>query len=60
MEFKPIASSSRGNCYLVRSDGVPDLLIEAGISIKKIREALWRNGTSLSSLAGCLISHEHL
>lgn len=56
MNFHPIASSSKGNCYLVTSPGVPSLLIEAGIPVKRIREAM---GFSLSGLAGCLISHEH-
>lgn len=56
MDFIPIASSSRGNCYLLESPGVPSLLIEAGIPVKAIREAL---GFTLSDIAGCLISHEH-
>lgn len=56
MIFKPIASSSHGNCYLITNSGVPSLLIEAGIPVRRIREA---TGFSLSSLAGCLISHEH-
>ena len=57
MRFKSIASSSGGNCYLVQSEGASDLLIEAGIPLKRIREAL---GFSVSALAGVLISHEHL
>ena len=57
MKFTPIASSSRGNCYIVEAEGNKPLLIEAGIPIKKIREAL---NFGLSNLAGCLISHEHL
>lgn len=57
MEFKPIASSSKGNCYIVTSPGVSPLLIEAGIPIRKIREAL---GFSLSNVAATLISHEHM
>jgi phosphoribosyl 1,2-cyclic phosphodiesterase len=56
MNFKPVASSSRGNCYLLESPGVPSLLIEAGIPVKAVREAL---GFTLSDIAGCLISHEH-
>ena len=57
MEFKAIASSSKGNCYLATSPGIQPLLIEAGVPVKKIREA---TGFGLSEVAGCLISHEHL
>jgi len=60
MEFKPIASSSKGNCYLLTSNGAPPLLLEAGIPIKKIRDALRSFQISLSDLSGALISHEHL
>jgi phosphoribosyl 1,2-cyclic phosphodiesterase len=56
MNFKPIASSSKGNCYILESPGVPSLLIEAGIPVRRIREAL---GFNLSSIAGALITHEH-
>lgn len=55
MEFQTIASSSSGNAYAVWSDG-HCLLLEAGISIKKIAKAL---GNHLLSANACLISHEH-
>lgn len=54
MEIKVIASSSSGNCYFV-SDGITNLLIEAGVNLNRIRKYV-----NLSSLSGCLISHEHL
>ncbi len=56
MEFKPIASSSRGNCYLLKSPGVPSLLVEAGIPVRRIREAL---GFTLSDITGVLVTHCH-
>jgi phosphoribosyl 1,2-cyclic phosphodiesterase len=56
MNFIPLSSSSKGNCYIVESHGVAPLLLECGIPIKAIREKL---NFSLSGLAGCLISHEH-
>ncbi|PKN20921.1 MAG: MBL fold metallo-hydrolase [Deltaproteobacteria bacterium HGW-Deltaproteobacteria-6] len=56
MNFRSFGSSSKGNCYLVESDGIAPLLVECGISIKVIREKL---NFSLSGLAGCLISHAH-
>lgn len=55
MGIKVLASGSKGNCYWV-SDGVTPLLLEAGISIKRIREGL---DFKLSEVAGCLVSHEH-
>lgn len=56
MKFTPLASSSRGNAYLVEAEGVSPLLLEAGIPIRQLREKL---GFNLSGLAGCLVSHEH-
>ena len=55
MEFFPLASSSRGNCYLVREGGNL-LLIEAGIASKEFRH---RSGYLSHRLSGCLISHGH-
>jgi phosphoribosyl 1,2-cyclic phosphodiesterase len=56
MNFRSLGSSSKGNCYLVESEGIAPLLIECGIPIKAIREKM---DFSLSGLAGCLVSHEH-
>jgi phosphoribosyl 1,2-cyclic phosphodiesterase len=56
MTFTPLASSSKGNCYLV-SDGASSLLLEAGLSVRLIRERL---NFGLSAVAGCLVSHAHL
>jgi phosphoribosyl 1,2-cyclic phosphodiesterase len=57
MTFTPIASSSKGNAYLVEGgDGVQPLLLEVGIPIQQIRE---KTAFNLSGLAGCLVSHEH-
>jgi len=54
--FTSIASSSAGNAYIVGAEGLTPLLLEAGIPIKKLREAF---KFGLSGIAGCLISHEH-
>lgn len=50
-----IASGSSGNCYRLKS-GCSSLLLEAGIPIAKIKEAI---NYELSRLDGCLITHEH-
>ena len=55
MIIEVVASSSSGNCYIVR--GARDvLLIEAGIPVTAIKKALKFN---LVDVAGCLITHEH-
>lgn len=55
MRIKSLAGSSDGCCYVVESGG-EQLLIECGIPLKKIREAL---NFDLSNVVGCLVSHEH-
>lgn len=55
MIFTPLASSSRGNAYLL-SDGQTSLLIECGVSYRKLQRLM---GFGVSGLSGCLLSHEH-
>lgn len=56
MEIKVIASGSSGNATLI-SDGKTALLLDAGISYKELQR---RTGFfKLSSIAGCLVTHEH-
>jgi len=55
IEVHVLASSSAGCCYRV-TDGSTPLLVEAGIPIRRIREGV---RFQMSSLAGCLVSHEH-
>jgi phosphoribosyl 1,2-cyclic phosphodiesterase len=59
VNFIPLASSSRGNAYLLQSEGAAPLLLEAGLPINRLREKLREHRVSLSDLAGCLVSHEH-
>ena len=55
MTFTSLASSSRGNAYVV-SDGETTLLLECGLSFKELQKRL---GYETSALTACLISHEH-
>ena len=55
IEILVIGSSSSGNCYRV-SDGKTSLLLEAGLPLSRIKKAI---GFSLSSISGCLVTHEH-
>ena len=58
MQYVSFASGSGGNCALLRGGGV-NLLIDAGISTKRIRTALREWGLDLSDIAGILVTHEH-
>jgi len=55
MNILSYASSSAGNCYRI-SDDKTALLLEAGISIQKIKQGL---NYKLSEIDGCLVSHSH-
>jgi phosphoribosyl 1,2-cyclic phosphodiesterase len=55
IEITALASSSKGNCYRV-TDGTTPLLLECGISYKEIQRGM---NFQMSSIAGCLVSHEH-
>ena len=55
MTFTSLASSSHGNCYVV-SDGETAILLECGISFRRIKKGL---GFNLSEIRACLVSHEH-
>jgi len=58
MTICTLASSSSGNCTIVSQAGT-HLLIDAGISLRRVREGLRRVGLSPDDLAGVLITHEH-
>lgn len=53
-----LASSSSGNCTIV-SHGKTHLLIDAGISLKRMREGLKLLGLSPDDLTGVLVTHDH-
>jgi phosphoribosyl 1,2-cyclic phosphodiesterase len=55
VEINIIGSGSLGNCYRI-SDGTTALLIDAGLPAAAIQRAC---GFNLSSIKGCLISHQH-
>lgn len=56
IEIKSFGSGSSGNMYTV-SDGKTKIMLEAGIGIRQIKQAL---DFKVSSLAGVLLSHSHL
>ena len=58
MNITLFASGSSGNCALV-SDGETHILIDAGISARRIRAGLTAQDVSMADLAGVLVTHEH-
>lgn len=58
MKLCSIASGSSGNCIYVGSDHT-HIIIDAGISKKKIEEGLGKIGISGEELDGILVTHEH-
>ena len=58
MKVCAIASGSSGNSVYV-GHGNTHLLVDAGVSGKRIEEALLSIGTDASKLQGILITHEH-
>lgn len=59
LSFCSFSSSSSGNCYLIKSNTTA-LLVDAGISGKKILEGLAATNTLPENINGILITHEHI
>lgn len=58
VRYVSFASGSSGNCGLLRGGGV-SLLVDAGISLRRIRACLADEGMELGDLDGVLVTHEH-
>lgn len=58
LELCTLASGSSGNCLLV-SDGHTHILVDAGISARRITRSLRELGLDPKELSGILITHEH-
>ncbi len=56
MTLQVIGSSSSGNCYLLTSSTGQTLILECGVVISKIKQALKFN---LRNVVGCCVSHVH-
>ena len=59
MKLTSIASGSSGNCVFVSSEK-GKLLVDTGISAKRIEQGLIEIGESARDLDGILITHEHI
>lgn len=58
MNFCTLASGSSGNCALL-SCGTTHILLDAGISARRITTALRNLGLDPRALSGVLVTHEH-
>ncbi|CAM4018753.1 MBL fold metallo-hydrolase [Mesobacillus zeae] len=55
IEINTLATGSKGNCYHI-TDGSTPILLECGIAFREIQK---RVNFKTSSIAGCLVTHEH-
>ena len=58
MKVRIFASGSSGNCMSLSSGGT-HILIDAGISMRRIESSLRGAGLELKDISGVLITHEH-
>ena len=58
MDFCTLASSSGGNATLLRCGGT-SVLLDAGISARRIKQALFQLGMTPDELDAVLVTHEH-
>ena len=58
MNFVSFASGSSGNCCLV-TEGRTAVLIDAGISLRRIKAGLARRALTPDDLSAILITHGH-
>lgn len=59
MKVAVLASGSKGNATVVELDGVR-FLVDAGISARRLEKALAEVGMPAETLAGVLLTHEHV
>lgn len=59
MEITVLASGSKGNCTVLKTEAVT-LLIDAGISYKRIKGHLATQGIETTALDAVLLTHEHI
>ena len=59
MQYISVSSGSSGNCHFI-SDGNTKILIDAGLSGKKIEKNLSEHSEDLKEIQGIFVTHEHL
>ena len=59
LKFMSLSSGSCGNCYFLH-DGRAGIVIDAGVSLKRLKKTLIERGYSFDSFQAILITHDHL
>ena len=59
MQISVLASGSKGNCTLIRDDDTA-VLIDAGISARRIQQKLSELHLDIRDISSILITHEHI
>ena len=68
IKFKSLSSGSCGNCYFLGIFDESDegsqcecsVLVDAGVSPRRLKKELQRDGLTLDSIAAILITHDHM
>lgn len=58
LKIMSIASGSHGNCTYISSE-TTHILVDAGVNLKRISDALKAIGVGITDLSGVVITHEH-
>lgn len=56
--IQALASGSNGNAVLIKNENTA-LLVDAGISAKRLKDGIWESGVCPGDLSGILLTHEH-
>jgi L-ascorbate metabolism protein UlaG (beta-lactamase superfamily) len=59
VKFMSFSSGSCGNCYYLGTEE-GGILIDAGVSLRRVKRTLMDSGLSLDSFSAILVTHDHL
>ena len=61
LSFYPVASSSKGNCYIIRSEST-NIMVDIGITIRALRGYFNNINVDITEhrIDGLLVTHEHI
>jgi len=60
LKFLSFSSGSCGNCYYLGEEGQPGILIDAGVSYKRVHKYMAEYRIPEENISAILITHEHL